>query len=303
MVRRRRSDESSLELLLDTICNTFGGVLFIAILVVILLQQRVGVEMRDEESKTRPTELLALKTEHDGLQEAIKKLAESVQRFGDLATDNTVLELEELRRQLDNSLSLRDRAYLQRSESVSKSAAVQLEMDDLAARSRSLSQSLAVASGLHQRAGQRLTSAITSRQRVIAMPKLHGTLKHEHPFCLRYGRLYRVAVRDHLGRLDLDRASVDVKPIGTQMAIQPRPDAGLILSESPQVIAQVRSMLGQVDGGQEFATVFVWNDSFAEFQAVRQQLDGLGLEYRLVPLGPDAVISESSVPQEAILVQ
>ena len=30
-------DESSLELLLDTICNTFGGVLFISILVVIMV--------------------------------------------------------------------------------------------------------------------------------------------------------------------------------------------------------------------------------------------------------------------------
>lgn len=36
--RRRTTSADSLELLLDTICNTFGGVLFIAILVVILLR-------------------------------------------------------------------------------------------------------------------------------------------------------------------------------------------------------------------------------------------------------------------------
>ena len=39
MSRRRSRKQDSLELLLDTICNTFGGVLFIAILVVMLLQQ------------------------------------------------------------------------------------------------------------------------------------------------------------------------------------------------------------------------------------------------------------------------
>ena len=34
MSRRSAAKQDSLELLLDTICNTFGGVLFIAILVV-----------------------------------------------------------------------------------------------------------------------------------------------------------------------------------------------------------------------------------------------------------------------------
>ena len=42
MSRRRTRKQDSLELLLDTICNTFGGVLFIAILVVMLLQQTGG---------------------------------------------------------------------------------------------------------------------------------------------------------------------------------------------------------------------------------------------------------------------
>ncbi|MEO8166385.1 MAG: hypothetical protein ABI619_13420, partial [Betaproteobacteria bacterium] len=37
MRRRTNTDDSSLELLLDTICNTFGGILFISMLVVILL--------------------------------------------------------------------------------------------------------------------------------------------------------------------------------------------------------------------------------------------------------------------------
>ncbi|MFM8777733.1 MAG: hypothetical protein ACKOEF_00425, partial [Acidimicrobiaceae bacterium] len=36
--RRRRTDDSSLELLLDTITNTFGGILFIAILLSLLLK-------------------------------------------------------------------------------------------------------------------------------------------------------------------------------------------------------------------------------------------------------------------------
>ena len=37
MSRKSSASSDSLDLLLDTICNTFGGVLFIAMLVIILL--------------------------------------------------------------------------------------------------------------------------------------------------------------------------------------------------------------------------------------------------------------------------
>ena len=37
-MRRRRDQTDGLELFLDTICNTFGGIIFLAILVAILSQ-------------------------------------------------------------------------------------------------------------------------------------------------------------------------------------------------------------------------------------------------------------------------
>ena len=48
MSRKREGPDGSLELLLDTICNTFGGVLFISILVVILLN------MSSKQAETTP---------------------------------------------------------------------------------------------------------------------------------------------------------------------------------------------------------------------------------------------------------
>lgn len=49
--RRGRPADSSLELLLDTITNTFGGILFLAILVSLLLQSTGAHE--SQESRTR----------------------------------------------------------------------------------------------------------------------------------------------------------------------------------------------------------------------------------------------------------
>ena len=43
-MRRRQDEDSSLELLLDTMCNTFGGVMFIAISLAVMLSMRGAVE-------------------------------------------------------------------------------------------------------------------------------------------------------------------------------------------------------------------------------------------------------------------
>ena len=41
---KSREPESSLELLLDTMCNTFGGVMFIAIALVVVLSMMSHIE-------------------------------------------------------------------------------------------------------------------------------------------------------------------------------------------------------------------------------------------------------------------
>ena len=53
---RRREEDSSLELLLDTMCNTFGGVMFIAILLSVMVSMR-GAQKTEPE--TDPAEKIA----------------------------------------------------------------------------------------------------------------------------------------------------------------------------------------------------------------------------------------------------
>ena len=111
----RHSLPESLELLLDTMCNTFGGVMFIAISMVITLmicQRHMTPEKQIEAEKKR---LEACRQEHQFLEkryeheqkrlERIKKLAHSDENDGasDLAAAVVKLEqeLRELKRQRD----------------------------------------------------------------------------------------------------------------------------------------------------------------------------------------------------------
>ena len=84
MSRRGAPSGDSLDLLLDTICNTFGGILFIAMLVVILTNQ-----MSREASPTEPTvqNSRALRTMRGQLSESdatLTKLRQAVRQKEDL---------------------------------------------------------------------------------------------------------------------------------------------------------------------------------------------------------------------------
>ena len=73
MSRKRSEEDSSLELLLDTMCNTFGGVMFIAISLAVMISMKSAVSTVQEAD---PTEKLAsLQKELTSLQQvfAIKK--------------------------------------------------------------------------------------------------------------------------------------------------------------------------------------------------------------------------------------
>src|SRR5215212_2230753 len=81
MSRRRRHQPDSLELLLDTMCNTFGGIIMIALLIALL--------SRDASSDT-----------------AITQRAETVRRQIE-QTQKQTIEAEQLRQRLQQSIDPR----------------------------------------------------------------------------------------------------------------------------------------------------------------------------------------------------
>lgn len=76
MSKRQQSEESSLELLLDTMCNTFGGVMFIAIsLLVIISVMTKDIPQKNEE----PTDMETLQQEIESLQKIYADLLKELQ--------------------------------------------------------------------------------------------------------------------------------------------------------------------------------------------------------------------------------
>ncbi len=59
MSRRQRDDSDSFDLFLDTICNTFGGNVFLAILVALLAKVRSGTDSPDGPPPASPAAVRA----------------------------------------------------------------------------------------------------------------------------------------------------------------------------------------------------------------------------------------------------
>lgn len=282
MRRRRRAADSSLELLLDTICNTFGGVLFLAILVAMLLQLRgtagaltapSPISHRHLQERRARTE--ELKSELESLHAATRQQAEMI---GDLSPSEMAVQRQELEaaRQKHSELLTRRAAMateLANTQEVTNQAAQELaKIDSDLAAARQESDSL-------EESLENETEARTIQAR---LPVLHETTKRESSYCLRYGRLYRVL--DSAGPNTHD---FDVQTASNTIGVTPKPNGGQPLGRGTQAKVHFTKEIGTIDPSTTYLAIFVWPDSYGEFQDVKSVMLEKQFEYRLVPLTND----------------
>lgn len=98
--RSRQEEESSLELLLDTMCNTFGGVMFIAISIFVIISGMTQIEQKQE--KTEPVVVDAEALQHElvvlqhALEELQKKMAVNTEELQMRQSINAQNKIEEV---------------------------------------------------------------------------------------------------------------------------------------------------------------------------------------------------------------
>lgn len=297
MSRRRSSKQDSLELLLDTICNTFGGVLFIAILVVLLLQQTgkapastqpVAAPLSELEFQTLTSRMEAITDELDRLRQNRNSQDAVVRSFAP----------EEVRQLLKT-----------RNDVTTSQESLQSEIDRLLASNTGIAshvESLDVENAdtqwqLDQSRGQLAAAQLKlelerkSRVSEVRMPVLRVSgHNHEIGLVLRYERLYVWHNYDSLGMrqgLNTDDFVV-VADKGDQLIIHPNPIAGVVLDESPASAHAVRTVLGRFDPKSDYLAIIVRPNSYGVFRYVRDRAIELGFEYRLIPLDSDEPVSD-----------
>jgi hypothetical protein len=299
---RRKKPSDSLYMLLDTMCNAFGGIILLAVLVVLL----TGTEKSQSAKSSDTQEMLQRR-----LAMAQADLAHSIQLQTSLHTKandqrwKTQVSLLAKRQQIQDEIkAMRELAAQSTKELDAASSA------DPAERMKSLNAQLAAAqakkleavNGLAackentKRLNTRLaglekqaTDLVNESQRQLRLPKEHETGKRVIYIIARYGRIYTCR------NADLSRDETDIEWTSTPGSEIAEPKQGKGIDPNANAAA-LRTYFRSQSGSSVYMAFCVFEDSFPAFIRAKQLAVECGLAYGWDPFQfSDGPVSFSSV--------
>jgi hypothetical protein len=281
MSKRDSGESDSLELLLDTICNMFGGVLFIAMLLAVLtgvkgegIAKSEGVGSIAEASDLR-ARLIQLEHEVPRLEAAVLNLRSR--------QPTESMNIGAISARLDEDLE----------QAVSRLAKARETLESLESRNRDFDSQLSAAadqSSLIKRSNDELKELIASEQKSkiadARLPVTRRTEKFPLQLILKNGRIYEVYRFDPENGITVNTADVTSKAIGDKSLITPRSDAGFPPTSNLARHPRWRSIVAHRPANKYFLYVMVYPDSFDVFRSLRVESMRAGYEYELVILPP-----------------
>ncbi len=284
--RMQSSATESFELLLDTMCNTFGGVMFIAIALVVIsshipklvdeLDEEALTEQQVEELRKRLDER---KSQFDELIE--KKMLKSriVEKYKD---SRNIDMIEQFAAQNDEIDRIKAEKEKMNSESGRMEAELKIQqefLDGLQAEMQKYSGASEKKKELDEQKRKiieeiasledKLRSAL--EKQTIVMPKLKGTSKTPFLLMLKGGRLFRisdytnVSVRNDRGFNLSDDVTHEYVEAENRLYFQPRENKGFKIAPDGSDLEQAwRALLSHVDLKERFLFIMVKDDSFPE---------------------------------------
>lgn len=290
----------SLQMLLDPICNTFGGAVFMALLIA-LVGNRGGAAKPDEQAAAR-VKLAALahveaqeKSLADAQADSDDTSAREAALQHDIAavagrlgwTPDRVLALaaqysgsaDAVRAALDGGRALDDLAKQAAAKSADAKDA-QAKLDEQQSRLHAAEQAVAAA-----RAKSRLT---------LRMPAAHETTKRQAVAYVVHGRLYAGIYPEERFRFAAPLFRGVTR--GDDKSIKPAdlPDAlgsPLLTTADGAAAAITAQGLAGLDANTDYVVFAVWPDSHEAFRLLRDAATARGLGYGLLLMDKDEAVS------------
>ena len=289
MSRRAAAHNDSLDLLLDTMCDTLGGILFICMLVAILTSQTIRDIAPSDPSAESGRALRRLRSEMTDSQARLTKLRQAVRQKEDLqrqfSDPETLTLLESLHSLDDNS----DELLKVRTQKLTDVAESQVDLEETARELERLAQVMSDAQERLRLEKLRLENEASLRGRTSEVPQQRATQKAEIPFFLKAGRFSGFAHQNEEGQIVHNEAEskIVVEDSGKKY-IELVPGAGLAVAVDGSNVAEIARRLADFDKSEHFLSVFVFKDSFANFESLKNEMIRSGFEYHLVPFPDDA---------------
>ena len=290
--RRRAAAGDSLELLLDTICNTFGGIVFIALLIVLLLRETGSLTAEAPREPVAPDEIERLAGEFDSITAELAALRTAE---ADLARRSEVFapgDIQDLLKQRNTLVARAGELRTDRDRWISENASATAEM---IRGEEELQKRLADLPIARQEVAQLeadLDAARESKVEEIRNPLVRGATAFRNlGLIVRYGRVYVWHRYSATGRrlgLNTDEFVVVADETDT-LVTHPDPTKGIPLTPGMVTTESLRQRLRPFPSSRWYCEVVVRPDSFDEFPILRDALIAEGYEYRLMPTNGSVV--------------
>jgi hypothetical protein len=297
---RRKTPPDSLYLLLDTLCNAFGGIILLAVLVVLLTSKEKSKETPAKDSPEMTARRLAIAQNNlrqsDELSASLQAKAGDARWKQQMVLLTTRKDLQETIQQLRDNL-VQDAAELERTNASDPAARLKsLTAQQAAAQASRLnaSNSLSAAGENIKRLTQRLADLekqvkvkLADSERALRLPKEHDTGKHVLYLIVRYGRFYPCQ------NLDLSHNETDIRWasfFGREIAF-PIEGRGLDLNG-------VANYFNELSASDVYVAFCAYDDSFPTFIQGKQVALERGITYGWEPFrGIDGGVTFSSSGQ------
>jgi hypothetical protein len=313
MRRRRDNSQSSFELFLDTVCNTFGGILFIAILIAVQirqtednvesLNQNISVEQITElqqtyddiVSKLDTAKMLAetiRKTLPEPTTDDEKNLIDHYNKLNDMKIKTLAMKTEiineylTINQQITISEEKIKEANILLQQYETEEEFFEKEIQKLQNTEMTIEKNITkikeTINDLQQKTAQKEENIKNNPQKdirteEISMPKLQDSDKTSTlGLMMRYNRLYEINNRSDFNYSDNE--------VGT-----PKPNRGIEIDKTGQSKKNIQSILQPHHSKDVYITIIVYGDSADQFYLVRNCITAAGFEYALIPSPDNAV--------------
>jgi len=283
MRKLRPNSEESLDLLLDTLCNVFGGIILISCLLALLTQHSNTIAKSDADASGLKGRLLAERHEAAANElAALKQLADKLAATGQgelqkLADERDQLRAtqERLRRQAsispvdDNSTKdpVGEVTVLR-----SKVNALDLQIADAKARRQAATSKEQDLAARTQRVRSQINEKEAKRDEYVRFPKEKTTSKHAFNFILKYGDVYPLVdangkTFDGITHEPLEDKAFIANPIRSE---------GLAIARDINAILELLAICKKMG---VYISIYVYPDSFETFRTLKKHIFNAGLEY------------------------
>jgi len=301
-MRRRKAEQgASLDLLLDTVCNTFGSLIFLALLVSVLLSRTARTPSpatagtRAAVSEKEIVLLQAKRSRLEAAAEDLRSILADARASINLVASGEALqlieELQSLQVQAQENESNRVRLLMATAETQASTAATRAGVRKAEKRLEQAAAEVAQAAAWLDRAkrmraemaiaGSGTNPAGLAVEGASIAPRERKTSKREFGVLLRYGRMY--LTHRHLdGAQTVNTEDFLVVPGWATNEARARPAAGVPLAAAG-ASAEIEARLRSYPSRTWYPCLIVHPDSFEEFHVLKNWLIKRGYEYRLIP--------------------